>query len=304
MRNVLTIIKHEIVTTIGKRSFWLTTILLPAVIIIASIGSQALSRSAAAQDGSSPLFGSTQTAQLPIGYVDLAGIIKTIPDSVPESIKWPSVRLRPFRTESDAQAALEAEKISKYFIVPADYLTTGQVTLVDSQFSMFNSLDNSAFFGYLIRLNLTGDPALAAALTNPTVDVAMKSSAPQRPSNVNGKDDGAGFFVPFAALFIFFFVITMTSGFMLQSVSKEKENRTIEVLLLSVQPRQLMLGKVLGLGVVALLQASHCQMASSFGRCSTLCWATCCTRRSWARSARCHPQRGKAISSRSSCCYR
>ncbi len=41
---------------------------------------------------------------------------------------------------------------------------------------------------------------------------------------------------------------------MLQSVTKEKENRTIEVLLLSVRPRDLMLGKILGLGVVALLQ--------------------------------------------------
>ncbi len=62
------------------------------------------------------------------------------------------------------------------------------------------------------------------------------------------------FGVPFAVLMIFYLVITMTSGFMLQSVTKEKENRTIEVLLLSVRPRDLMLGKILGLGVVALLQ--------------------------------------------------
>ena len=41
---------------------------------------------------------------------------------------------------------------------------------------------------------------------------------------------------------------------MLQSVVKEKENRTAEVLLLSLSPVQLMLGKVLGLGVLALLQ--------------------------------------------------
>ncbi|MFN8596285.1 MAG: ABC transporter permease [Anaerolineae bacterium] len=256
MRNVLTIIKHEIRTTIGKRSFWLTTFLLPAVIIIANIGSQALARSAVAQDGSNPLLGSSTTAQLPIGYVDLAGIIKTVPDDAPLFVKWPSVRLRPFKDEVSATAALEDGKISKYYIVPADYLKTGQVTLVDSQFSMFNSLDNSDFFGYLIRLNLSGDQALAVALTNPTAEVQMRSLAPQRTSNVNGKDEGAGFIVPFAALFIFFFVITMTSGFMLQSVSKEKENRTIEVLLLSVQPRELMLGKVLGLGIVALLQVA------------------------------------------------
>jgi ABC-2 type transport system permease protein len=46
----------------------------------------------------------------------------------------------------------------------------------------------------------------------------------------------------------------MTGSFMLQSVSKEKESRTIEVLLLSMRPRDLMLGKILGLCVVALLQ--------------------------------------------------
>ena len=41
---------------------------------------------------------------------------------------------------------------------------------------------------------------------------------------------------------------------MLRSVSREKENYTVEVLLVSLRPRELMLGKVLGLGTVALLQ--------------------------------------------------
>ena len=43
---------------------------------------------------------------------------------------------------------------------------------------------------------------------------------------------------------------------MLSSVSREKENRTAEILLLSIKPRELMLGKVVGLGCVALLQMS------------------------------------------------
>ncbi len=63
-----------------------------------------------------------------------------------------------------------------------------------------------------------------------------------------------GFALPFAVMFVLFFVITMTGGYMLQSVTKEKENRTAEVLLLSIRPRDLMLGKVLGLGAVALAQ--------------------------------------------------
>lgn len=55
-------------------------------------------------------------------------------------------------------------------------------------------------------------------------------------------------------MFILFFGITLSSGYMLQSVVKEKENRTAEVLLLSVRPVQVMMGKVLGLGALALFQ--------------------------------------------------
>jgi ABC-2 type transport system permease protein len=253
MHNVLVIIKQEIRTTIGKRSFWLTTFLLPAVIIIASAGSQALSRSAAAQDGSSPLFGAATTGNLPIGYVDLAGIIEEIPDAVPASVSWPKARLRAYDDETAAKAALDAGKISKYYVVAADFTKTGNLYLVDGNFSLFNSLDNNDFFGYLVRLNLSHDPALALALHDPTARVDEISIGPQAAPDLS-RGNGEAFYVPFAALFIFFFVITMTSGFMLQSVSREKENRTIEVLLLSVRPRELMLGKVMGLGVVALIQ--------------------------------------------------
>lgn len=33
MRNILLIVRHEIVTMVGKPSFWLTTFLLPLIII-------------------------------------------------------------------------------------------------------------------------------------------------------------------------------------------------------------------------------------------------------------------------------
>ena len=88
-------------------------------------------------------------------------------------------------------------------------------------------------------------------LDDPTARVKTQAAGPAGEAG----DDGFGSFgVPFAVLMIFYLVITMTGGFMLQSVTKEKENRTIEVLLLSLRPRDLMLGKILGLGVIALLQ--------------------------------------------------
>lgn len=253
MRNVFIIIKHEIKTTLRKRSFWITTFLLPGVIIALSVGSQALSRSSMAQDGSNPLFGNVTSGTADVGYVDQAGVIKQLPDKLPDSVKPLKGQLRAYPDQAQAQAALDAGRLSKYYLIPADFIKTGNLILVDSKFSLFNSLDNNDYFEYLIRFNLAGNSTLAIALFDPTGHAESHGLAPQAAPN---DESGAAFAVPFAALFIFFFVITMTSGFMLQSVTKEKENRTVEVLLVSLRPRELMSGKVLGLGLVALLQVA------------------------------------------------
>ena len=252
MSNVFLIIKHEISTTLRKRSFWLTTFLLPAFILALSLGSQALAQSSMATGGSNPLLGGILSAGKPIGYVDLAGVIEQIPEP-PESNNplQAAGPLQKYPTEAMAQAALNSKEIIKYYIVPADFIQSGDLTVVDSNFSVFNSLENNGYFEYVLRLNLVKDANLAEMLDDPTAKVKTQALAP-----AGGQDDNGfeALGVPFAVLMIFYLVITMTGGFMLQSVSKEKENRTIEVLLLSLRPRDLMLGKILGLGVIALLQ--------------------------------------------------
>lgn len=52
-------------------------------------------------------------------------------------------------------------------------------------------------------------------------------------------------------IFVFIFLFGMT---ILRSVSNEKANRVVEVILASVKPRQLMMGKILGIGFSAFIQ--------------------------------------------------
>ncbi len=60
----------------------------------------------------------------------------------------------------------------------------------------------------------------------------------------------AGFFFG-ALIFLFIFLFGMS---ILRSVSREKSNRIVEVLLASVSPNQLMIGKIIGIGFAAFLQ--------------------------------------------------
>lgn len=60
--------------------------------------------------------------------------------------------------------------------------------------------------------------------------------------------------IPGVFLLIFILAVSTASTFLLQSVSEEKENRTIEILLSTVRDNELIAGKVIGLGGAALLQ--------------------------------------------------
>ena len=65
---------------------------------------------------------------------------------------------------------------------------------------------------------------------------------------------GAGFLIPMALGLFFMFAIMSTAGYLLQAVTDEKENRTVEVMATSVSANQLIGGKTAGLVAVALTQ--------------------------------------------------
>lgn len=241
MRNVYLVIKHEILTTLGKRSFWFTTIVFPFLILGLNLGMQVVSERTIAQEERAASSPTTEA----IGYVDLGGLIEAIPPGIPAEM------FRAYPDQAAAQAALEAGEIARYYVVPLDWIESGDLVLVDRTFKPIGDVAGSELFRYTLSYNLVGDPDRARLLLDPTPNVISTGLAP---SKANDRQGPLAFWVPYATMFIFFFSLTMSSSFMLQSVSKEKETRTAEVLLLSLRPRELMLGKLIGLGVVALLQ--------------------------------------------------
>ncbi|OQA22985.1 MAG: ABC-2 family transporter protein [Chloroflexi bacterium ADurb.Bin360] len=249
MRNILLVIKQEIANTLGKPSFWITTFLLPLVIMGFTVGSQlVVNRMFEAEDDSALLNGAPQAQAVTIGYVDQAGLIQEFPQG------FPSQMLQKFESEAVAQAALERGELQRYYIIPADYTATGELLSVEPELKPFTRFGTTDLLSNLLSYNLAIQAQTPALLLDPLPTINERTLAPQDDRGLGGYDTFAGFIVPFAVLFIFFFVLTMTGGFMLQSVSREKENRVAEVLLLSLRPRDLMLGKIVGLGFVALVQ--------------------------------------------------
>lgn len=246
MRNVRIIITNEIKTILGKRSFWIVTFVLPAVILLINIGAQlaiddemATAETllpSAAEEGEMPTF----------GYVDAARIIQAMPPDLPQGI------MQPYQDEAAANAALTAGEIDRYLLIPADFLQGADPIIVEQTYNPLGS-QGEALFEYVLTYNLVGRPGMAQALVNPTAQVERQPLAPAETAPA-AENNMLATAVPFATLFIFFLLITTSSGYMLRSVAREKENRTMEVLLVSLEPHQLMVGKVVGLGLIGLLQ--------------------------------------------------
>ncbi|MGC9398491.1 MAG: ABC transporter permease [Anaerolineae bacterium] len=252
MKHTWLVIKHEIAATLGKPSFWLTTFVFPLLILGFSLGSQLLAFNLVEkeQHNLTELL-SGQVADQPMsGYVDHAGLIQQFPETFPRQF------FQAYPNEEAARAALEGGEIDQYYVIAADYMRTGEVTLIQEQFSPFQVMGDQNLMQYLITYNLIGDQTTTRLLFDPIPQVEEEALAPPEPgeARASSRSGEMGSVVAYGVLFIFFFLITMSSGFMLKSVAQEKENRVIEVLLLSLKPRELMLGKILGLGIVGLLQ--------------------------------------------------
>lgn len=249
MHNIFIIIQHEFRTILQKKSFWIMTFLFPLLIIGFNIGAQIVAARSSNNEDLEEIIGEFEqmagmTAPDPIAYVDEADLMQTLPPDIGAEF------LQAYPDAETAKTALLSEEIEQYFIIPVDYLSSGEVIVITREFQPFN-VPNEELISYALAYNLTGDRDMAATLNHPLRGLSQEALAPV---TSNDATSPLTFIVPVATMFIFFFLISMSSGYMLQSVSQEKENRTIEVLLVSIRPRDLMLGKVVGLSGVALIQ--------------------------------------------------
>jgi len=69
-----------------------------------------------------------------------------------------------------------------------------------------------------------------------------------------GDENILGIMLPFLSGFLFIMAINISGGYLLQAVVEEKENRTMEILVTSISPNQLMTAKVIGNLSVGLTQ--------------------------------------------------
>lgn len=249
MHKVWIITRHEYLTNVRRPSFIIMTLLIPVVglagLLIAAFFGGGASTFLASQFG---------TESKPIALVDESGEFTPIlPEYQDEFQLYPG--------QETARDALRTGTNDVLMIIPPDYLATGNVTVISGQTDFMTSVvgesgpAQSFVTDHLLR-DATTDEELRDRLRRPIVRAQRYNLEGENVTTRGFANVMVDFMIPYFLAIFLIITIFSTSGFLLQSVSQEKTSRVIEVVLSSVTAWELLVGKVIGLGLLGLTRVA------------------------------------------------
>ncbi|MCJ7703338.1 MAG: ABC transporter permease [Anaerolineales bacterium] len=228
--------KQEYLKRVAKKSFIIGTLLIPILLgVIVGVTIFIIERDKNIQ---------------PFGIVDHSGLFE--PTSGPVQFKNDEdIELIAFQAEESARSALEAGEIQAYHVIPENYLESQKVDLY--YWDEYPDTSVLSTFDDYVRATLLpeGPDEIQNRIIEGT-NLTLRSADGKR--NFNQEIGFVAIIFPMAVAMFFFFAVMGASGYFLQAITDEKENRTMEIAITSLSPWQLISGKSLGLIAVALTQ--------------------------------------------------
>jgi ABC-2 type transport system permease protein len=240
MNKTLLILRHEFGHTVRRRGFIIMTLIVPLIALLLIGAFQLISGGVA----------TPRAGPATIGYVDELGGFQ-------QHTTQGNITLVRFDTATDATDALIRGDVNEYFVIPPDYVSTGLINR------------------YTLEKQLAASPAITAAISDFMLDNLLAGKVPEAtiarieaPLNLISTrltetgavapDQGGygNFVIPFVFGILLALSIIVSSTYLLQGLGEEKENRVMEILLSSVSARQLLTGKVVGIGTAGLVQVA------------------------------------------------
>ncbi len=242
MGKSLLVARHEFLTNVRRKGFLFATIGVPAL----TIGLLLLVMFVIVEFASNDDIGT-------VGYVDQSGLFADADAGDSALVALPDIQA--------AEAAFEARAVSAYFVIAPDYLQTGRVQAftrsglpegVQGEFNRFLATHLSA--------GVSGQTA--ERLLDPvTLSLHILDSG-----RTMGEDAVVVVFIlPLLFMMIFMIALQSAGSYLISGVVEEKSNRIMEILITSITPGELLRGKILGLGLLALLQVSIWVAAAVIG---------------------------------------
>ena len=250
MNKTLEVIRFEILRSVKKPSFWIASLLIPVAFAL-YIGIAAFSGYSAGEAASS----GSDTSELKLAIVDEsnylqleAGKNNIIKNNEAEQ------ELSIIDSKDNAISKLQNSEYDIVYYLPADFEESKKVEIfakpetpkITDDFSApIKSLLEDTAANQVSDINyaiLTGDVNIeSTTYDQDNQEVSFSAQI----SNIAG---------PAIALALFYFIIIVLGNRLTVSMTEEKENRISELILTSINPTSLIIGKIVSLMVIGVIQ--------------------------------------------------
>jgi ABC-2 type transport system permease protein len=234
--NLKTVVAFEFFRTVKKKSFWIATLAVPIILgvvfsLIYFSGKSSDEKADAQKD-----------AKFSIEYKDTSGLIN------PQAAS--TIGAKQVADKTTGINDVKTGKVDAFFYYPADP-TTQKIESYAKDVGLFDNGKYESVAGELLSVSLEAKVGNEkyVSLIKKTPDVA----------STNYKDGEAtpgimGVIGPMLFLAIFYIVIVLLGSNMLNSTVEEKENRVTEMILTTLNPKTLIIGKIISTFLAGFLQ--------------------------------------------------
>jgi len=250
LTQIIKIAKWEYLNRVKTKLFIITTLLLPVLFALISILPTWLATLDPEKTSKIGLiYGSKQTALINDFKILVQNQYKT-KNGMPE---FSFVNID---NDQNALSKILDKTIQGYLSVSPNILDSGQVEYYSLSLSnirqysnLKNALQNTVINHRLDRAGI--DISLIKQLNE---NIGFKTFELDEDGSSKSGNKIADIVVPMIFVFVLFMIIFTSGQLLLRSVMEERTSRTIELLLSTVNPLQLMTGKILGLGLLGVTQ--------------------------------------------------
>lgn len=246
MRNTWLVIRREYLERVRTRSFILSTILLPAFMFGVTI---------------LPTMIANRKSNGNV-HVVVAASEQSVADAIAKQLnadkdKKYIAEAAGIRDRDELNRAVSSGRIDGYLWVTGDAIAKGKVDYIGSNTSDFMQTEElrSAVNGGIRRARLQARGVSPDEADELLKSVDLASSRIEGGKQKSASDLGT-FLASFGLAFTVYMTLIMYGMSTMRSVLEEKTSRIMEVLLSSVNAKELMAGKVIGVGAVGLTQTA------------------------------------------------
>lgn len=244
MSKTYLVMVQEIQSSLRRKTFVFFSFGLPLIMGLIALILGVVNQGRSVDEELAELMNQAENTTQVEGFVDASGLIQVIPGEIPAEA------YQEFADIDSAQAALDAEEIKGFYVIPTDYAETGELLYVSQEYDPISSGVRSEQFEWILAANLLGDSELATQLWNP-MEVTTTSLNPNDPGAA--EESWISELLPNLMALMLYLVIIMSASILIQAMTDEKKNRVMEVLLATVSPNQLITGKMLAAGFLGML---------------------------------------------------